>query len=417
MKVYKFGGASIKNAEAICNLKPILAEICEPTLVVVSALGKTTNALENLLYAYLNQSDNRDEHFQRLYQEHFQLIDDLLPHNEAIRKDLQHFFDQLQFTLQELNEQTPDQSYDQVVSFGELFSTCIIAAWLNEHQIPTQWLDIRDILITDDWHRNARIRWEPSLRNVKKIIPLKSGMIYLTQGFIGRSESGNTTTLGREGSAYTAAALAYMLDAEEMIVWKDVQGVFSADPAEYENASLIPELSYSEAIELSFFGAKIIHPKTIKPLQNKRIPLKVKSFLNPQLPGTIIHDTQSKITYPPILILKKNQLLISISPKDFSFISDDHLSIIFSIFAQHRLKINVSENSALSFTVCTDNDPNRVGRVLDTLRQDYLVKFNENLELLTIRHYRDDLLKDLQKGSKILLEQRNRTTLRLVSSN
>lgn len=416
MKVYKFGGASIKNADAIKNLTNLISEASEPLFIIISALGKTTNALEDILNAYLNKLEHRSVLLNELRRVHDSIANDLLPNDVKLKIELDTLFHQLLNSLESSSEKDFDQIYDEVVAFGELLSTKIVAAWLIHNNLPVKWLDIRDYLITDDWHRNARILWDESSHKVNQIVTLNEDKLFLTQGFIGRSKSGSTTTLGREGSDYTAAALAYMLDANEMTVWKDVEGIFSADPAEFPEAVMIPEISYSEAIELSFFGAKIIHPKTIKPLQNKKIPLRVRSFLNISKKGTLISEYQTKINYPPIRILKKNQVLISISPKDFSFISDDHLSAIFSIFARHRLRVNLSENSALSFTVCTDNDPQRVEKVLASLKQNYQVKFNENLELLTIRHYRNEMLEDLQKRRLILLEQRNRTTLRIVSS-
>lgn len=416
MKVYKFGGASIKNGAAIRHLTPIISAVNGPAVIVVSALGKSTNALENVLYAFQNQDENRMHLYQEICDLHLNLQQELMPSDQLLHAQLKDLLQQLLDVLENIGQIDFDRSYDEVVAFGELLSTRIVSAWLNANNLPVTWLDIRELLFTDDWHRNARILWEKSSAQIKQLIGNSDCKMFLTQGFIGRTEAGNTTTLGREGSDYTAAALAYMLDASEMTVWKDVEGIYSADPAEYPDAVLIPELSYSEAIELSFFGAKIIHPKTIKPLQNKKIPLRVKSFIHPELNGTLISEYSARITYPPIRILKKNQVLISISPKDFSFISDDHLSVIFSIFARHRLKVNVSENSALSFTVCTDNDPQRVTKVLNSLKENYQVKFNENLELLTIRHYNNELLDELQRGRNILLEQRNRSTLRIVSS-
>lgn len=417
MKVYKFGGASIKDGAAIRNLTSIVSQLDEPAVIVVSALGKTTNALENLLYAFQIQDENRYILYQELCNLHLELQRELIQDDMQLNAELTELFQQLLQTLERVNTIDFDPLYDEVVAFGELLSTRIVTAWLNHTQIEVTWLDIRELLITDDWHRNARILWDQSIQKINQTIGNSGKGIFLTQGFIGRTEAGATTTLGREGSDYTAAALAYMLDAREMTVWKDVEGIYSADPAEYPDAVLIPELSYSEAIELSFFGAKIIHPKTIKPLQNKKIPLQVKSFIHPQLNGTLISEFSSRINYPPIRILKKNQVLISISPKDFSFISDDHLSVIFSIFARHRLKVNVSENSALSFTVCTDNDPLRVSQVLESLKQNYQVKYNENLELLTIRHYNNEILDELQRNRRIFMEQRNRSTIRMVTSH
>lgn len=414
MKVFKFGGASIKSAQAIRNLLPILSQENGQLVVVVSALGKTTNALEDLLYSSVNQDDSMSEKFNSLLQGHFLIANELLCENSSGLSKIQRLFDELWAELLSAPQKDINEAYDQVVAFGELLSTSLVSAWLNEQGLTNCWVDIRNVLMTDSWHRNARINWDETAAKLPEGFDINQNRIHVTQGFIGSSKEGKTTTLGREGSDYTAAALAYLFTAESMTVWKDVAGIYTADPAEMPEASLLAELSYFEAIELSFYGAKIIHPKTIKPLQNKNIPLFVKSFLNPDLPGTSIRNIPGRMSLPPIYIFKKNQTLISISPKDFSFITEDHLSKIFYVFADKGLKINVSENSALSFSVCVDTDSRTMEEVIGLLRKQYFVKFNEGLTLMTIRHYTEDAIARLTKGIRIVLEQRNRSTIRMV---
>lgn len=414
MKVFKFGGASIKSAEAIRNLLSILKQENGQLVIVISALGKTTNALEELLYNAVNQSDKLHDNFESLKQSHFQIANGLLKNDSPTLLKLNALFTELWDAISLAGSKELNEAYDQLVAYGELLSTCLISGWLNEQGYANLWIDIRQVLITDSWHRNARINWDETATKIPAAFQLQDNRVVITQGFIGSSKEGKTTTLGREGSDYTAAALAYLFNAESMTVWKDVAGIYTADPAEMKDAALLSELSYFEAIELSFYGAKIIHPKTIKPLQNKNIPLFVKSFLNPDLKGTIIKNFPGRMSLPPIYIFKKNQTLISISPKDFSFITEDHLSKIFHIFADKGLKINVSENSALSFSVCVDTDSRTMEEVIGLLKKEYFVKFNEGLSLMTIRHYTEDAIARLTKGNHIVLEQRNRSTVRMV---
>lgn len=414
MKVFKFGGASIKNETAIRNLLPILAKEEGKLLVVISALGKTTNALEDLLYAAYYQSDRSEEKFHQVHESHTQIAQSLFQADSIAFQKLQSLFDELRLDLQDITTVEYAEAYDRIVAYGELFSTCLVSEWLNAAGFENSRVDIRQVLKTDGWHRNARIDWDATAALLKESFDFAKHRVIITQGFIGSAPDGKTTTLGREGSDYSAAALSYLCDAEDMTVWKDVAGIFTADPAEMPDVQLLDELSYFEAIELSFFGAKIIHPKTIKPLQNKRIPLYVKSFLNPDAPGTIIHEIEGRMLLPPIYIFKKNQILISISPKDFSFITEDHLSNIFHIFASIGLKINVSENSALSFSVCADHDTRVINQVVELLKPAYHVKFNENLELLTIRHYTEEAVSRQLMGREVVLEQRNRATIRMV---
>ncbi|MCF8295819.1 MAG: aspartate kinase [Bacteroidales bacterium] len=414
MKVFKFGGASIKNESAIRNLLPILAKEEGKLLVVISALGKTTNALEDLLYAAYYQSDRSEEKFLQVHESHTQIAQSLFQADSIAFQKLQSLFDDLRLDLQDITTVDYAEAYDRIVAYGELFSTCLVSEWLNAAGFENSRVDIRQVLKTDGWHRNARIDWDATAVLLKENFDFAKHRVIITQGFIGSTPDGKTTTLGREGSDYSAAALSYLCDAEDMTVWKDVAGIFTADPAEMPDVQLLDELSYFEAIELSFFGAKIIHPKTIKPLQNKRIPLYVKSFLNPDAPGTIIHEIEGRMQLPPIYIFKKNQILISISPKDFSFITEDHLSNIFHIFASIGLKINVSENSALSFSVCADHDTRVINQVVELLKPAYHVKFNENLELLTIRHYTEEAVSRQLMGREVVLEQRNRATIRMV---
>ena len=418
IKVFKFGGASVKDAAAVRNVGEILKKYSnEKIIIVVSAMGKTTNALEQVVKAYMNGEGNAHALLNDIKTYHLTIMEALFadPHH-PVYESVNNFFVEVDWVMEEPKR---DYSfiYDQIVSIGELISTRIVSAFLNDHKVNNNWFDIRDVLLTDNTYREAKVDWESSKTSVTcKMIPLLTDdkPIIVTQGFIGVTSENYTTTLGREGSDYTAAILAYLTDAFEVYIWKDVPGVLNADPKYFKEAQKLEQISYLDAIELAYFGASVIHPKTIKPLENKNIPLYVKSFVKPASKGTLIaRDVQTKPLIPSF-IFKDKQILISIAAKDFSFIAEDNLSSIFATFAKHGIKMNLMQNSAISFSVCFDDDPMHTGDLIEALKKDYRILYNKDLLLYTIRHYYPSTIEKLSEGRDILLEQRSRTTAQLV---
>jgi len=414
MIVYKFGGASVKDASGVQNLAKIVKELSENAIVVVSAIGKTTNALEEIVKYSSSDFDLCKSKINDLYNLHFDIVNNLFPDKKAtIFDDLKNEFDNLLSVLTNKSFISIDQKYDQVVSFGELISTKIVSSYLNYLEIENLWIDVRNILITDDSYREAKVNMVKSEMKCKNILRFDNTSIYITQGFIGQSENGNTTTLGREGSDYTAAILANLLNASKVVVWKDVEGILNADPQYFSNPKRLDKISYQEAVELAYFGAKVIHPKTLKPLHNKNIPLLVKSFVNPLSPGTTILDYKEYDQDLPIFILKKEQILISLFPKDLSFVIEDGISQIFNYLSQNRIKVNIVQNSAISISFCIDYTP-KINVLVEHLKNEYKVLYNESLELLTIRHYSEEDIKEKTKNRKIFIEQRSRHTAHFV---
>lgn len=414
MKIFKFGGASVRDADGVRNVASIIQSCSEPLIVVVSAMGKTTNALEELLNAYFdNDKPKQGYHFQHVHLMHQTIIDALFDANNPYQHQFDLLFDELWRRLEKQPSLNYDFEYDQIVSFGELISTSIVNAYLNQVGINSQWVDIRPIIKTDENYREPAINWELTTSYVKQAFTFASTQCYLTQGFIGSTINNLTTTLGREGSDYTAAILGHILDAEYVAIWKDVPGVLNADPRWYPNTVKLAEISYWEAIELTYHGAQVIHPKTLKPLQNKGIPLLVKSFINPELPGTIIKQIDNEVIPVPVLILKSDQLFLTISPRDFSFIVEDNLSDIFSVFSKHKVKMNLMQKSALNFSVCTDKKRG-LDLLLQELEKRYVVRYNDNLELLTIRHYTQAIINELTAGKEIIDSQITRKSARFV---
>jgi len=418
MKVFKFGGASVKDAASVKNVAGVLSLFRnEPLVVVISAMGKTTNALEKVVHAYFEKDEKLNEYLADVKNYHLQIISGLgFKEGHKIYEALDNAFVEIDWILEEEPIRGYAFAYDQVVSQGELISTKIVSAYLAENNFKNEWLDIRDCLITDNTYREGKVNWDLTVKLVKWKVPpmLKENNLVITQGFIGATSENFTTTLGREGSDYTAAILSYCLDAEEMIVWKDVPGVLSADPKFYEDAVKLQEISYLDAIELTYYGATVIHPKTIKPLENKNIPLRVRSFIAPKESGTSISNYTETKPLVPSFIFKTNQILVSISAKDFSFIAEESLSKIFGLFAAHKVKINLMQNSAISFSVCVDNDPFKIPQLIEALHHDFKVLYNEKLKLITIRHYYPSTLETLIKDKNILLEQRSRHTAQVV---
>lgn len=420
MKVFKFGGASVKDADAVRNVARVIGLYPGSDLVVViSAMGKTTNALEALTNAYFNGEGDIESRFQELKDFHYHIMRDLFDDpNDHIYEWANKQFAGLEHTLSSQPTDQYDFEYDQIVSKGELLSTTIINAYLNQIGFNSQWYNASQLIRTDDHYREGGVNWEVTQRQVdEQLRPFfkegKEQHIVITQGFIG-STGKYITTLGREGSDYTGAVLAYCLDAEDLTIWKDVPGVLNADPKWFDNTEKLDEISYREAIELAYYGASVIHPKTIKPLQNKHIPLYVKSFVNPDDEGTVIQPSEERDNLIPSFIFKMDQVLISISPRDFSFIVEENLSHIFDLFAKASVKINLMQNSAISFSVCVNNDERKLPPLIDLLKQHYQVKYNEQLELVTIRHYDQPTIDRVTVGKSVLVEQKSRTTARMV---
>ena len=425
MKVFKFGGASVNSADAVVNVTKILDKYSEENLlVVVSAMGKTTNALEKLTQAYLNKSNECNVLLDEIKKYHFQIIEALFnDKTHEVFSDIQIIFEELSYKLISHPSESYDFEYDQIVSNGELISTKIISHYLNYKGLKNKWLDAREIIKTDTVYREGKVNWQETMHKTNNlVIPFFENKkppyhLMITQGFIGSTSDKHVVTLGREGSDYSAAIFAYNLNATEMVIWKDVPGLLNADPKFFENTQKLDAISYREAIELAYYGATIIHPKTIKPLQNKNIPLYVKSFLHPENEGTIISNQENTDDLIPSFIFKKEQVLISISPKDFSFIAEENLSDIFGIFSNNKIKINLMQNSAISFSVCIDGNVKRFDALIKALQENYKVKYNLQLDLITIRHYDQATIDKVVGSRKILLEQRSRTTAQLVVKN
>lgn len=416
MLVFKFGGASVKDAEGIINLANVVGKYKnEQLLIVVSAMGKTTNALEDLTKAYIAQAANLHDIYETIKRYHFEIMDRLFEAGHPVFDDVANTFVEIDWMIEDEPHDDFDFTYDQIVSVGELVSTRIIAAYLNQAGLKSQWLDVRGYIHTDNTYREGVVQWDKTRSSIQLNIPqlLQNGFV-ITQGFLGGTSENFTTTLGREGSDYTASIFASCLGAESVTTWKDVPGILNADPKLFKDTVKFEELSYTEAIEMTYYGATVIHPKTIKPLQNAEIPLLVKPFGDPDAPGTVIKETADNVFEKPVIIVKQKQVLLSIATKDYSFVTEDHLSDVFSKFAEHRVKINVMQTSALSFSVCFDYKEEYFTKLLETLNQKYRTKYNENLTLITIRHYTTGTIKELTLGKTVLLEQISRNTAQMV---
>lgn len=417
MKVFKFGGASVKDVTSIKNVHSILEKYRnEELLVIFSAMGKTTNMLEKVVENYTSKkTEQLQQSFFAVKAYYDDICQNLFSSDNIDITPYHKLMNQLKNYLTNDVSDNYDFEYDQIVSFGELCSSTIMSIYLNEVNCQNELLDVRKVIKTDLNFREGRVNWKQTEKNITDKVGtmFQKEKIIVTQGFLGSTPERFTTTLGREGSDYSAAIFAYCLNAEDVTIWKDVPGLLNADPKYFPEAVKLEEISYSEAIELAYYGATVIHPKTIKPLQNKGIILNVKSFISPDETGTIIGKTR-KLTTIPSYIFKRNQVLISISPKDFSFIAEDNLSDIFALFAGFGFKINLMQNSALSFTVCVDDKPQVSNLLYNELSLEFNLKYNTNMELITIRHYNDDVIKKVVCGRKILAEQKNRTTIQLV---
>ena len=414
MKVFKFGGASIKNAENIKNVSSIIRNHSNSKLlIVISALGKTTNRMEELLNTFFHHLSEKEILFNAIKEEHFAILNTLFDTEQKdVFSDIEHCF----FALKEYINGDPSENYDfeydQIVSFGELLSSKIVYHYLSFIGLPAKWLDVRSVIRTDNTYREGHVDWHVTQKRIQEHFQQSKNDIIITQGFIGGTSEGFTTTLGREGSDFSAAILGYSLDAESVTIWKDVDGLLNADPRLFPDTVKLDKIPYGEAIELAYYGASVIHPKTIQPLQNKNIPLYVRSFINSEKEGSIIHNFKNK-QLVPCFIVKKNQVLISISPKDFSFIAEENLSTIFGLFAFFGIKINLMQNSAISFSLCVDNKSN-LNELIEELQTEFFVKYNDNVELFTIRYYDQKSIDRITKDKNVILEQKSRMTVQYV---
>ena len=418
MQVFKFGGASVSSVDRIKNVAAILRRVQQqPILIVISAMGKTTNALEKVVDAfYQQQKDQALQLFEQVKNQHLTTAKYLLVQNYlACEQQLRDFFTEVEWLLHDKPVREYDYYYDQVVCAGELLSTAIVSAYLNEEGISNQWLDVRDVFRTDDNFRDAAIDIEFTQRRVNdSVLPIfnKTSLV-ITQGFIGATDENESTTLGREGSDYSAAIFANLLNASNLTIWKDVEGVMNADPKLFPDAQLISELNYDEIIEMAYYGAQVIHPKTIKPLQNKDIPLHVKYFLDASLPGTIVHN-KNVAALPPIIVLKENQALVHLHTQDFSFIGEAPMSRLYEIFAAIKVKPNLIQTGAVSLLLCLDDRPDKIDKLALTASEMFEVMVEKGLTILTIRHYKEELLLQLAGKRKIILRQQTEDTVQVL---
>jgi len=414
MQVYKFGGASVRSAEGIRNIFRIVSGVKGDLFIVVSAMGKTTNAMEIVL-DYFMKADHQASIIKLAEVEtyHNEIIEELFDNPETGKTAIEPFFTELKNLITQGIGDDYDRWYDRLVSYGEIISTTIVSAYLSESGVENAWLDLRGLMVTDSNYREANIRMEDSQIRLQKAADFTKNRIYIGQGFIGANIKGDPTTLGREGSDYSAAVVGNLLNAESVTIWKDVPGILNADPRLFENTVHIPELTYLDAVELAYSGAQIIHPKTIKPLENKQIPLYVRPFGTPDKPGSVIKATIANPIDVPVLIVRKNQVLITVRPRDFSFVLEESLSKAFGVMNKHRLKIAMIQSSAISISVCVDNSRYLAG-ALDELGNDFKVSYNEGLELLTIRGITDEIVLETTHGRNILLTQRTRRSGRYL---
>jgi len=415
MRIFKFGGASVKDADGVKNVFDVLQKVgYEEVLLIVSAMGKTTNALEVVIKNYFEKSSDLNASIQEVKKYHNQILMDLFEdENHDVFYDVNEHFADFEYFIRSNKSPNYNFVYDQIVSYGEIISTTIVSHYMSYRGMASQWLDVRNYIKTDNTYRDANVDWEKTQRNISKIA--KKKQLFVTQGFVGSDENGFTTTLGREGSDYTAAIFAYCLNAESVTIWKDVPGVMNADPRYFENATLLNQISYREAIELAFYGASVIHPKTLQPLQKKEIPLYVKSFINPLLAGTSVAKGEDLEPKLPCFIVKKNQLLLSLSSIDFSFIMEENISEIFALLHQFKIKVSLIQNSAISFSVCVEDKFGNFQELIKILSKKFKVSYNENVSLYTVRHFDEKAMKTVEKNKNVLLRQMSRETLQVVT--
>jgi aspartate kinase len=415
MRIFKFGGASVKDADGVKNVFDVLQKVGnEDVLIVISAMGKTTNALEIVIKNYFEKSNEFHASLQEVRKYHNQILLDLFDDEEhdvffAVNS---HFAD-LEYFLRSNKSPNYNFVYDQVISYGEIVSTTIVSYYFNHQGLKNNWIDVRNFIKTDATYRDANVDWEQTQKLISKGIKKKA--LNITQGFLGSDENNFTTTLGREGSDYTAAIFAYCLSAESVTIWKDVPGVMNADPRYFENAILLNQISYREAIELAFYGASVIHPKTLQPLQKKEIPLFVKSFINPLLPGTSVSKGADLEPKACCFIVKKNQLLISLSSIDFSFIMEENISEIFALLHKFKIKVSLIQNTAISFSICIEDKFENFNELRTILSKKFKVSYNENVSLYTIRHFSKEAAEMVEKDKTVLVKQISRETMQIVT--
>ncbi len=427
MRIFKFGGASVKDADGVKNVFDVLQKVGhDDVLLVISAMGKTTNAFEIVIKNYFDKSNELQSSIQDVKKYHNQILLELFEdENNPVFKVINNHFADLDYFLNHNKSPNYNFVYDQVVPFGEIISTTIVSYYFNYKGLKNNWLDVRNFIKTDSNYRDANVDWEQTQKLISKNVKTRakgeqSGAIKalnITQGFLGSDQNSFTTTLGREGSDYTAAIFAYCLNAESVTIWKDVAGVLNADPRYFENSILLNQISYREAIELAFYGATVIHPKTLQPLQKKEIPLFVKSFLNPMLPGTSVAKGADLEPKTSCFIVKKNQLLVSLSSIDFSFIMEENISEIFMLFHQFKMKVSLIQNSAISFSVCLEDKFGNFNELKVLLSKKFKVSYNENVSLFTIRHFTKDAAEMVEKGKVVLLKQISRETMQVVTKD
>lgn len=414
MRVFKFGGASVKDADGVRNIVKVLEEVGhKDTLVVISAMGKMTNAMEKIVTSYFEDKQSITPSIQEVIDYHENILSDLFKNKtHPVYNKVKLLFDEVKGFLTWNKSPKYGFVYDQVVGYGELVSTTIVSEYFMEVGISNVWQDVRNLIKTDNNYRDASVNWERTQKEVSTKVDVSK--LNITQGFLGSDDNNFTTTLGREGSDYSAAILAYCLNADSATIWKDVPGVLNADPRNFKETQLLDQISYREAIELAFYGASVIHPKTLQPLQRKEIPLHVKSFIAPNGDGTTVGRGEDISPKVPCFIVKKNQVLIKLSSLDFSFIMEDNISEIFKLFHHHKMKVDLIQNSAISFSVCLDNKFNGLELMLNELKRKFKVVCHEDVSLYTIRHFNDKAVKSLQNGRSVLVEQRGRETVQLV---
>lgn len=417
MKVFKFGGASVKDAAGIKNVAEIIKKFGDAkTLVIVSATGKTTNALEEVVDAYFKKTGEAKNKINSIKDNHFNICKDLFGDQPSGAYDqIENLMVELDWQIEEDRLESYNYVYDQIVSVGEMLSSIILSHYLNHFGVKNEWLDVRDVLKTDDTYREAVINWDISTQRVEEILkPMLMRNTVVSQGFIGSTDDNCTTTLGREGSDYTAAIFANILDAESQTIWKDVPGVMSGDPRKFQDAVFIDELTYFEAVEMTYYGASVIHPKTIKPIQNKDIPLFVKSFINPDGKGTKVYGAQHHINYPPVRVLKEDQALLTFHSKDFSFVADETVSDLLKAFANANLKINMIQTGAISLQAVVDNTPEKIEQIVADLNNDFNIQQEEGLTILTIRHYNDAIVEKHLANKNPILTQKRASTFQVL---
>jgi len=414
MHIFKFGGASVKDAKGVKNLLKVVRQKGNNNiLVVVSAMGKSTNAFERIVKAYLNKDLSLEKYILDIKQYHIAIVNELIADkNHPLLFELEHMFGLLQGFMLANRSTNYNFVYDQIVSFGELLSTKIISNYLNQAGLTNQWLDVRQVIVTNDDYRDAKVDWKETKYRITNAID--KNKLYITQGFLGATSDNFTTTLGREGSDFTAAIFAHCLEAKSVTIWKDVPGVLNADPRIFTDTKLLKEISYKEAIEMAFYGASVIHPKTLKPLENNAIPLYVRSFIDLNKPGTTVKKGKDITPLIPCFVVKKSQIYLQISALDFSFMVEHNISNLFDLLDKYKQKVNLIQNSALSFKVCIEDKYYNFEKFLTEISEHYKVKHHKNVTLFTIRHFNDNAIDSIKKGKQILLEQRAENTIQFI---